>query len=514
MDAVEDVAYVVEECTCPLRRMEPPIFLHTIGINLDKLKRKSDDAYLLTYDSVFTDVLMRFRLCSCPHDFNQTLKFGWEAATHGGTLIPRPLTKLYLATEAAECLARLKVMVTEKWEAPVQTVIRYFEDIGVENMYADTFHSTHLKSWVMSVFSHANWCPNYHIRIQLLNVIQMWVQHDHLGSLNIGRWIVHGLMQLSEHLSAKEHLVTHSKNARLDSSWFKVMQSLLSHGYVNKEYEEAAVQIRSLKVGPEARWLASVAELLADRSEVAMVNILHCSCFDSYRVLKIMKRSFYLLNHLVLSSEGVKAYSCLGLDRVAVASLIKTTSCTLAVIPTLIGERSERTLLNSTVRLLEEVWERFVTCKGSRHLVTVLERDFIKDADSIWRRASRIGIKMPFHLTCKDARTPDCPENFADALTYSVMDSPVLLKKSQVTVDERTLVYLLLKESPLCPFTRTPLQNDSFCRLPHLQQKIRAWRKKHSCESKKEDLKCDDNGGTKFPSPPHLNPEEKEGESS
>ncbi|KAK3891846.1 hypothetical protein Pcinc_004316 [Petrolisthes cinctipes] len=56
------------------------------------------------------------------------------------------------------------------------------------------------------------------------------------------------------------------------------------------------------------------------------------------------------------------------------------------------------------------------------------------------------------------------------------MESPVLLQTSQVTVDETTLVYLLLQKSPRCPFTRTTLDQHSFCRLPELQQEIHAWR--------------------------------------
>ncbi|KAK3890980.1 hypothetical protein Pcinc_005147 [Petrolisthes cinctipes] len=65
---------------------------------------------------------------------------------------------------------------------------------------------------------------------------------------------------------------------------------------------------------------------------------------------------------------------------------------------------------------------------------------------------------------------------FVDGVTQSMMESPVLLQTSQVTVDETTLVYLLLQKSPRCPFTRATFDQHSFCRLPELQQEIHNWK--------------------------------------
>ncbi|KAK3891833.1 hypothetical protein Pcinc_004303 [Petrolisthes cinctipes] len=65
---------------------------------------------------------------------------------------------------------------------------------------------------------------------------------------------------------------------------------------------------------------------------------------------------------------------------------------------------------------------------------------------------------------------------FVDGVTQLMMESPVLLQTSQMTVDETALVYLLLQKSPRCPFTRTTLDQHSFCRLPELQLEIHAWR--------------------------------------
>lgn len=145
-----------------------------------------------------------------------------------------------------------------------------------------------------------------------------------------------------------------------------------------------------------------------------------------------------------------------------------------------------------------------MNCQDSRSLVTVLEKDFNEELISIDKSASRIGIRMPFQFKAKKVDTSDCPESFTDGLTYSVMDSPVLLKVSQVTVDEKTLVYLLLQDSPLCPFTRTPLHHDSFCRLSDLQQKIHAWRKADDCfcQRKIDKVEYHGNEGTKSPPQP------------
>ncbi|KAK3891837.1 hypothetical protein Pcinc_004307 [Petrolisthes cinctipes] len=83
---------------------------------------------------------------------------------------------------------------------------------------------------------------------------------------------------------------------------------------------------------------------------------------------------------------------------------------------------------------------------------------------------------MPVIKPDEDHVTTQCPERFVDGVTQLMIESPVLLQTSQVTVDETTLVYLLLQKSPRCPFTRTTLDQHSFCRLPELQQEIHAWR--------------------------------------
>ncbi|KAK3891848.1 hypothetical protein Pcinc_004318 [Petrolisthes cinctipes] len=94
--------------------------------------------------------------------------------------------------------------------------------------------------------------------------------------------------------------------------------------------------------------------------------------------------------------------------------------------------------------------------------------------DKIRWSASHFGFQMPVITPDEDHATTQCPERFVDGVTQLMMESPVLLQTSQVTVDETTLVYLLLQKSPLCPFIRTTLDQHSFCRL--LKQEIHAWR--------------------------------------
>lgn len=177
---------------------------------------------------------MHFRLCLCPHDFQQTLDFGREAATCGGTSDLNISKTFFMASEAAECLARLKVKVTAPWENVVQTLTNYFGQCGKADKHAHNFHSTQLKTWVMSVFHCVSWCPNYHIRLEMLKIIQLWVQHDKLSVVYIGDWLVSGLMSLSKYLSAEEHLITHDNRENLDSPWFRVMVSLIGSRHLDR----------------------------------------------------------------------------------------------------------------------------------------------------------------------------------------------------------------------------------------------------------------------------------------
>ncbi|KAK4316218.1 hypothetical protein Pmani_012595 [Petrolisthes manimaculis] len=118
----------------------------------------------------------------------------------------------------------------------------------------------------------------------------------------------------------------------------------------------------------------------------------------------------------------------------------------------------------------------------AKTLSTILKRDYSDDLDKIKTSANQEGIHILMFWSKEEEeednnQMTNCPERFFDSVTMSVMESPMLLNQSKVTVDESTLAYLLLQKSPQCPFTRTPLGQDSFCFLLDLLEDINAWRR-------------------------------------
>ncbi|KAJ3082921.1 hypothetical protein HDU99_001175 [Rhizoclosmatium hyalinum] len=70
----------------------------------------------------------------------------------------------------------------------------------------------------------------------------------------------------------------------------------------------------------------------------------------------------------------------------------------------------------------------------------------------------------------------DIPDEFLDPLMASLMEDPVILPTSNITVDRSTIITQLLS-NPLDPFNRKPLTIDMVIPNVELKQQIEAWRK-------------------------------------
>lgn len=69
----------------------------------------------------------------------------------------------------------------------------------------------------------------------------------------------------------------------------------------------------------------------------------------------------------------------------------------------------------------------------------------------------------------------DCPEEFLDPLMFTMMEDPVILPASKVTVDRSTIVAHLLSDTT-DPFNRTPLSIDMVIENSDLKKKINQWK--------------------------------------
>ncbi|KAK3849825.1 hypothetical protein Pcinc_043433 [Petrolisthes cinctipes] len=452
-----------------------PSVLAVARQNLDILSTHGESD-TLTYWDIVRSILDLFRTSLSAQDVLKALELGWEGLRMKNELSPgtMPMKRLILARSATLCMARQGVRVTGLWEDAVQVVITHVRG-GDPIFIKNVFTSNPLKQWILTVFSDADFCPNYNIRLDLLTIICTWEQFE----ANEGKSVLSGLMQLSVYLDADEHLVPNAGVPSLEVPWFAVMCNLSKGEHLNDIYKKALIQMETLSVGGEARWLNRVVELVSARTEVAKKR-LAVGWLRASDALLVLESSLVLLAIFVFSSRSIETFSCRGLLQVAAVALIKITTSIVDMIPSL------RTYIYRCMKMVDTVdhiLKVVITCPRLQSLVSTLRKDHGEELDRISQHTYRMGIPLQFlPEAIDDDTTINCPERFVDSLTFSVMEAPVLLKTSQVTVDEATLLYLLLQEPSLCPFTRTPLHHDddSFCRLPDLQHEIQVWRASQS----------------------------------
>ncbi|KAK4290607.1 hypothetical protein Pmani_036504 [Petrolisthes manimaculis] len=199
-----------------------PSVLAVARQNLDILSTHGESV-TLTYWDIVRSILDLFRTSLSAQDVLKALELGWEALRMKNELSTRTMSmkRLILARSATLCMAQQGVRVTGLWEDALQVVINHVrrgDPIFIKNV----FTSYPLKQWILSVFSDADLCPNYNIRLDLLTIISTWEQLE----ANDGKSVLLGLMQLSVYLDAEEHLVPNTGVPSLEVSWFSVMYTV------------------------------------------------------------------------------------------------------------------------------------------------------------------------------------------------------------------------------------------------------------------------------------------------
>ena len=78
----------------------------------------------------------------------------------------------------------------------------------------------------------------------------------------------------------------------------------------------------------------------------------------------------------------------------------------------------------------------------------------------------------------------EIPDEFSDPIMGSLMEDPVILPMSRLTVDRSTIRAHLLS-SPLDPFNRQPLKIEDVIPDTELLKKIQAWKEERKAAAKK-----------------------------
>ncbi|KAG7156647.1 Ubiquitin conjugation factor E4 B-like 2 [Homarus americanus] len=398
--------------------------------------------------------------------------FGEE--THRNWTIATVCLGVNVAEAVANRMVGLGVSVTEEWESLIWTIVSLIRKWRPD-FAGHTRHSQCLIFWVLCMFTNPAMCSNVYMRLEMLRLVQMWPD-KWLTDRYVGITTAKGVLTTTRYLKADD-LIGNDLQFGLANPLTRVMGSLASYGHMAPFAKNALTQVNSLRLGQDTHFLAHLVELANEQANMTQKGYL-----EGYIGVMLTLDSFedvlYLLKMLVAKPPFMEAFGSPGMAQVAAAAFVSVTSSLLAVGPQLMNNA----MIGFTYLVFyNDIMYRSLAGRRSPNSVfLLLRRDHRQELSVMNKIAGDVGCpffdlpRLYLEGPCGE-RTESCPERFLDSVTQAVMEAPVLLHSSKM-VDESTLIQLLLT-SPSDPFTRCPLDPDTFSRLPGLQDDIVAWRK-------------------------------------
>ncbi|KAG7156652.1 E4 ubiquitin-protein ligase UFD2-like 3 [Homarus americanus] len=380
--------------------------------------------------------------------------FGEE--THRNWTIATVCLGVNVAEAVANRMVGLGVSVTEEWESLIWTIVSLIRKWSPD-FAGHTRHSQCLIFWVLCMFTNPAMCSNVYMRLEMLRLVQMW-PNKWLSDRYVGITTAIGVLTTTRYLKADD-LIGNDLQVGLANPLTRVMGSLASYGHMAPFAKNALTQVKSLRLGQDTHFLAHLVELANEQAKMTQKGYLE-GYIGVMPTLASFEDVLYLLKMLVAKPPFMEAFGSPGMAQVAAAAFVSVTSSLLAVGPQLMNN----SMIGFTYLVFyNDIMYRSLAGQRSPNSVFLLLR---RD-----HRQELLYLEGP----CGE-RTESCPEKFLDSVTQAVMEAPVLLHSSKMVVDESTLIHLLLT-SPSDPFTRCPLDPDTYSRLPDLQDDIVAWRK-------------------------------------
>ncbi|KAK4323714.1 hypothetical protein Pmani_005604 [Petrolisthes manimaculis] len=245
----------------------PATIVLTAARNNFALLQEHGESSTLTHWNVFSSVVNLFNKHLCPLHFVKTLYLAWEVTYEKYKLNLKALStiRLYLVSDAMECLARQGVRVLGPWKVAVQAVIGFLRYCELKPSMKGFCHSESVKRWVLDVFCDANLCPDFNIRLDMLLIIQVWwCNYGVFQGVDVWERIISGLMQLYQYIDVTHNFIPEDRRYDLCRPLFRVLYALNKVGHLKETFKKATQQIESLSVGPEARFVARMVELVSD----------------------------------------------------------------------------------------------------------------------------------------------------------------------------------------------------------------------------------------------------------
>ncbi|KAG7158534.1 E4 ubiquitin-protein ligase UFD2-like 9 [Homarus americanus] len=399
--------------------------------------------------------------------------FGEE--THRNWTIATVCLGVNVAEAVANRMVGLGVSVTEEWESLIWTIVSLIRKWSPD-FAGRTRHSQCLIFWVLCMFTNPGMCSNVYMRLEMLRLVQMWPD-KWLSDRYVGITTAIGVLTTTRYLKADD-LIGNDLQVGLANPLTRVMGSLASYGHMAPFAKNALTQVKSLRLGQDTHFLAHLVELANEQAKMTQKGYLE-GYIGVMPTLDSFEDVLYLLKMLVAKPPFMEAFGSPGMAQVAAAAFVSVTSSLLAVGPQLMNNA----MIGFTYLVFyNDIMYRSLAGQRSPNSVfLLLRRDHRQELSVMNKIASDVGCpffdlpRLYLEGPCGE-RTESCPEKFLDSVTQAVMEAPVLLHSSKMVVDESTLIHLLLT-SPSDPFTRCPLDPDTYSRLPDLQDDIVAWRK-------------------------------------
>ncbi|CAL4169758.1 unnamed protein product [Meganyctiphanes norvegica] len=387
-----------------------------------------------------------------------------EVMLHGKDEAEKSGSQTTLGLEAAEALAlRRPDDLCGPWERVVWDVVTLISEWDPESDgHLDL--TEELVDWVLFVLNSPKACPNAHLRLEMIRFIET-LPKNKLSDPKLGSRTAQGLINAGGKIEM-HMLVPRGDRVSLALPLLNIIQHLKKYGHLQMHAMIALEQLKELQPGAEVRFLANVATL-AGKLSIHVVERYKQGGWTDAMAIMMFGRCISVLEIVAGDSPFLPITQMPGMCQMVSSSLI-------TIIDSMLSLSDLCTNRQDSVKILlldlDVIFRHLIAIKKvfqEDHNVKILEFQVKLNEYNL----SLVSMPEPI----PENEIKDCPTEFLDAVTQSIMKAPVRLVGSGEKIDESTLLQLLLEESPKDPFTRSALNRNTFLQLPALKLKIQEW---------------------------------------
>lgn len=410
----------------------------------------------------------------------------------GENEIEKSSARMRLGIDAAESLAKRQPKdLTGPWEAFVWELITLITDWD-PNIDGQIDYSNDLLEWLLLIINSPSICSNLHLRLELIRFFEI-LPPTKLSDVHIGSQLTSGLISAACKLEI-DQMLTQSKGPSLALPFLHVLRLLRIYGYLQPVALAAIDQLEALKLGVETYFIAHIINLSGNLSGLVSQMYINGS-WQTFLTIMMFQRSVNLLEQIA----GLSPFSAIcqlpGITQLTARSII----CILESIVQLKDLCIEKfDAIQTLLFRIDNILHTLSTPINPPYQLSpldIMQKDHSQQLIEIDKRLNDLKLILNnLPKTVQEKKSEDCPPEFLDAVTHSMMHAPIRLKTSGEVIDVATLIILLLEEDPRDPFTRSPLNDhqNTFSHENELYLRIKRWLDHSNVEKQPCSNKCAD----------------------